>query len=68
MVIKVLQRRTKKKQPSLIPTASTLLSTGLVMGDTRGVEKLFERMGLGRHLHSKHNRREPDFKKTFLSV
>jgi hypothetical protein len=33
-----------------------------------GVERLFERIGSGQRLHSKHKRREPDFKNMFLSV
>jgi hypothetical protein len=36
-------------------------------GRRERTERLFEQKGLGRRLHSKHKRREPDFKKTFLS-
>jgi hypothetical protein len=58
MVIKVLQRRTKRSNPSLIPP--------LVRGETQGgLERLFERIGSGQRLHSKHKRREPDLKICF---
>ena len=43
----------KKKQPLF----NSPLSKG---GNTRGVEKLFERTGLGQRLQSKHKIGEPD--------